>query len=233
MMNAADEKDMENDSMPSIPGIPMGNPFRDSLPPELQQARERKENRDPQIPDFLTRKPGDDSSSDDDGGSGRNPFLDDLPDFDTFKRQMESSNVSSTYDEDVPPLPSAPMPKPGAASDDLIDFDVDELVKKIDAKIAELEEEERLEKEKQNSQFDVSKGDNEKEAEVVSETDNSEPRFVEAPSEAPSTSSINSIYGLEDITEVPTEVKTTPPAPIKLDDSDDSDDDFFDDFFDN
>ncbi len=67
------------------------------------------------------------------GGSSPNPFVND---FNPFMSGMQTGNSNNS------PLPN-PFQEGG-------EVDVDELLKKIDAKIAELEEEERLEKEKNN-----------------------------------------------------------------------------------
>ena len=117
MMNAAGDEDGDRDG-----GFrPSGLPFE--LPPA------RSESNSPAIPDFLTR---------------REPAVrdekPDIPDFETFKRRMEES-------ESMPrPIP-ATSPKPVTDDDDDLGFDVDELVRKIDAKIAELEAEEKREQE--------------------------------------------------------------------------------------
>ena len=101
---------------------PSGLPF--GLPPM------RDDSSSPSIPDFLTR---------------RNPApvereeKPSIPDFETFKRQME---------EVTPTKQSVPATRPAPVdTDDDLGFDVDELVRKIDAKIAELEAEEKREQE--------------------------------------------------------------------------------------
>ena len=81
---------------------------------------------DSPIPDFLTRR----ASVEEDRPS--------VPDFETFKRHVE--------EEDARPMPVA-KPSPSDDEDDDLGFDVDELVRKIDAKIAELEAEEKREQE--------------------------------------------------------------------------------------
>lgn len=99
---------------------------------------------------------------------------------------------------------STPEKKETKPVDDNFNFDVDELVKKIDAKIAELEEEEKKNKEKQEIVKPV----------VVTEQNNQE--RVELPK--------NSV--------VKEQTTMLPNNKLELQD-DDNDDDFFDDFFDN
>jgi type IV secretory pathway TraG/TraD family ATPase VirD4 len=94
------------------------------------------------------------------------------------------------------------------------DFDVDELVRKIDAKIAELEQEEKSE---QNANISTN------EAEVVPTTNVVEQNM-------PS----NNYEILEDSEEATTVPVTSANDNLAIDDNDDKDDDeFFDDFFDN
>ena len=190
MMNAADEKDRE---MSTLPG-PMGmqNEFAAALPRELQEARERKA---PAIPDFLTRtgerKP--------EHSEGPAPVI---PDFETFKKQMGEGDIFEPF---KPPVGNTPNPQPVVEEDDDDDdlgFDVDELVKKIDAKIAELEEEERKNKaeEEANNANEASVDDDNEDTKEISSTPIKEE-------------------------------KQEKPVNLKLEEDDD-DDDFFDDFFD-
>ena len=86
----------------------------------------------PRVPDFLTRRPVMDEEK---------PSV---PDFETFRRQIER------HEEPARPVPATPTPK--KEEDDDLGFDVDELVKKIDAKIAELEAEEKREQEEKNKE---------------------------------------------------------------------------------
>ena len=102
--------------------------------------------------------------------------------------------------------------------DDDLGFDVDELVRKIDAKIAELEEEEKRQNEMKN------KNDETKSDESIDTS------VKEAPADTQPVNSINNIY--DDSDKVVNQNKTIPIPSINLDDGDD-DDDFFDDFFDN
>lgn len=227
MMNSADAKDKENMAMPSFPGMPRPNPMADALPPELQAIRDKRKAAEAGagggIPDFFKRPEGLDDSS-----LGRNP-LPSFPDFETFKKQMESGNKNGGFNPFEAPFPNKPIEpvKDKPKDDDDLGFDVDELVKKIDAKIAELEAEEKRNKEEE------AKKKEEKIPDAV--TEEIEPKKEEVKP----TNSITDIFK-EDVIkkdEVPTASESTP-AEVKpsnnlnLDDSDD-DDDFFDDFFDN
>ncbi len=89
-----------------------------------------------------------------------------------------------------------PTPKPS--------FDVDELVKKIDAKIAELEKEEEMNKKKQ---AEIEKNINKKEEPSV-------------------------ISPIPEVTEIKENKETKPVKEVNLSLDDDDDDNFFDDFFD-
>ena len=64
-----------------------------------------------------------------------------------------------------------PFDKPKSNSS----FDVDELVKRIDAKIAELEEEERLEKEKEKEKKKLEADDSDKDFDVTETYEKSKP----------------------------------------------------------
>lgn len=90
-------------------------------------------------------------------------------------------------------------------------FDVDELVKKIDAKIAELEKEEAMNKQKQQQKLDAMKAKEEKPVKDVSPVK----EVVNVP-----------------IPEVKPVVNEQPKKEVNLSLDDDDDDDFFDDFFD-
>ena len=231
MMNSSDEDTKKDDlSMPGIPGMPRPNPFGgDDLPEELRRARDKK---DTNIPDFLTRKADDKPSLSDDTA------LPKIPDFETFKKQMEANAFGSFEDEEVVPpkktetvLP--PVPKNDEVDDDDdLGFDVDELVKKIDAKIAELEAEEKRNKEKEEAE--------KKAASIPSVTstplstverlpeDEYVPEFEENVVEK-----IEENYISKPIQPVTQEVKkTTSNVSLNLEEDGD-DDDFFDDFFDN
>lgn len=156
MMNSADQQDKENTSLPKLPGMFRNNEAHNSLPPELQAARNnRKEQERNNIPDF-TSKPRESSADTSVRG---------IPDFETFKKQMEANQAFNPFEipketptTRVPSIPTTPITSApttvssnpfmsNSSNDDDFGFDVDELVKKIDAKIAELEAEEKKEEE--------------------------------------------------------------------------------------
>jgi len=197
MMNAADESDREKASIP-FPFRPE-NEAAARLPIELQQIRERR-NQEVPVPDFLTRElPKEKPVSP--IPSPKEPITDDDEDFVSFADAPKSpsvpTNVRALDDEED--------------DDDDLGFDVDELVRKIDAKIAELEAEE-----KKNQEEEERKKKEERE------------KLPEVP-EAPIVSnSIESLY------EERKPVVSNPPVSSNLTlDDDGDDDDFFDDFFDN
>ena len=190
------------------------------LPPELQRAqlenrmgnREEKPEEDIKLPDFLVR----------DREQNR-PH-----------KQMGGSSISS-YDEPFSPFAKPPMepriPSPIETpnrevkeddDDEELGFDVDELVKKIDAKIAELEAEEKKEQEEQEKKK------------------KEEERRIQQMREQPRQPIINKVEEkveqIEKLTpEKPIEslsVEKKEPINLELEDGED-DDDFFDDFFDN
>lgn len=237
MMNSSDDKDKS--SMPGLPNFP-GMPGLPNFPgmPRMSSPRMNSDSQVPGmssdmsmaglnsnrnnaslpnrdnggVPDFLNRKK---SSSD---------GLPEIPDFETFKKQMESSSFAPSESKPVSnPFLGIPSSNKSDVKDDIDDdlgFDVDELVKKIDAKIAELEAEEK----KQNEEKKQSSKDNTSKLET------------EVSSNGPTTNSINS-----DIDKNSTSsnkdgsndnVTSNNKVDINLDDDSD-DDDFFDDFFDN
>ncbi len=201
MMNAADAKDNENRSLPVEDRSRLANPFASQLPPELESARMRRPSSSPDdIPDFLRRTPVQEESP---IVSNPNKTRSSIPDFATFKRQME---------EDYQPMSTRPVPKESPSNmDDDLGFDVDELVKKIDAKIAELEAEEK----KNQAELDAK---NNKSEEISIPTTSPPVHSIHDDILSPSTSAQSKKVDVE----------------INLDDeSDDDDDDFFDDFFDN
>ena len=74
MMNAADEEDKINQSLPGN----RENQMHNALPPELQAIRNNRNNNNNSVPEFFSNK--------------NNSSNKDIPDFETFKRQMEQSN---------------------------------------------------------------------------------------------------------------------------------------------
>ena len=143
----------------------------------------------------------------------------------------DNSNTSKPMSEFVSREPAEPSTVPPKNIEDDLGFDVDELVKKIDAKIAELEAEEEKEKKSDEEKFETRR------VEITSAP--TEP-IQSLGSDLPESNS-NSIYSIYDEkgevkpTTPPVVVDTKPqiqPQPnITLDDDDD--DEFFDDFFDN
>ena len=180
MMNQADEEGGSENRVPNMMGP---NPF--ISPFDLMKNKAQAQNNDIKVPDFLTR-------SNDAFSNERNvpnekvelPFESPFAKKETFK---------SENDKRV---------------DDDLGFDVDELVKKIDAKIAELEAEEKRAKEEEQAKEEKSKKE---EKEIIKEDINDK----------------------ESVSTVP-EINTTPQVinDLELDEVDD-DDEFFDDFFDN
>ena len=202
MMNAADEKDRENAALPM--GMIRENREAKALPPELEMARQNR-NREVEIPDFLKRSIPTNTNINLDKDSSR------VPDFETFKKQMESEDIAFNPFEK-----KTPVKEEIKQQDDDLGFDVDELVKKIDAKIAELEAEEKRAKE-------------EEDAKRREET--AKKKAEETEKKGPAPTSINDIYKEEKTKE---EVKDPSKSIVDLNlDDEGEDDDFFDDFFDN
>lgn len=200
MMNAADQKDQENAIGPRGMREIGANPFASQLPPELDQARRR--NQPVEIPDFLKRTISKESEP-------AAPFRRDIPDFETFKKQVAVEEEYTPIDNKKDISVKNDISK----KDDDLGFDIDDLVKKIDAKIAELEEEEkktRVEDEKERKDS----------ASVIDE------KVV------PTNHIMDDIYS-DNNKKGTNDTKNT--ANLNLDDDvdDDDDDDFFDDFFDN
>ena len=108
------------------------NPFERKMPNPFTTPQENQK-----LPDFLMRD-----------------------NFEQEERKMMGNVPRPMYEDELPPISmgrgksSAPTPSPSSFDDDL-GFDVDELVKKIDAKIAELEEEERKSKEQSTKKVPV------------------------------------------------------------------------------
>jgi len=118
----------------------------------------------------------------------------------------KDNNINiSRYGETVN-KPVRPTPPIKETEDDEIEFDVDELVKKIDAKIAELEREEALERQRSKSMGGSTTTVETEKRPVITE---STPTVAVTKEE-------------------PKQTET-----IVLNDIDEDDDDFFDDFFDN
>ncbi|MBQ6324044.1 MAG: type IV secretory system conjugative DNA transfer family protein [Bacilli bacterium] len=189
MMNSTDNNDTKMD-------IPFGGGMMPGAFGGIE-THSRRDDSIPAIPDFLVRKDKKDAPTNEPANS---PF-NGVPDFETFKKSM---------DEEIDKQPKSrktPKEETSAANDEF-GFDLDELVKKIDAKIAELEADEKREKEEQER---IQKEQQEKEKK-----------------EKPS--SIEEVLVEKEVPKTEPVVSNKPA--IDLDDDDD-DDDFFDDFFDN
>lgn len=146
MMNSADEKDQENQELSKLDGVPRMNPIHHDLPPELQAVRNQNQSSDEMIPDFLKREKMEEAK----------PTTPSIPSFEEFKKQMDQGGGFNPFEE-VPSIPKRepvktdpnPTVQKSDDYDDDLGFDVDELVKKIDAKIAELEAEEKRNQEEE------------------------------------------------------------------------------------
>ena len=243
MMNSADEKDRENDAKGL--GSTGSNPMHDALPPELRAIRERNRNIEsgPAIPDFLKRE----RVTTDVPPMSSKKEVPRVPDYDTFRKQTPQLSTFDPFDDDftsdrvdddftsvasmpktefIPRKPVEPSTVAPKDIDDDLGFDVDELVKKIDAKIAELEAEEAREKAKVEEKLETRR---------VEETSAPTVPLQSLSTDLPVTNpnSINSIYNnsVDVKPTTPVVADTKPQSNITLEDDDD--DDFFDDFFDN
>ncbi|MBR2827695.1 MAG: type IV secretory system conjugative DNA transfer family protein [Bacilli bacterium] len=190
MMNASN--DDTNEELP----LPMGGVRNRPSFPNRPVGRDSND-----IPDFLKHAPKLETNE--------SQELPKFPDFETFRRQMEMGE--NHFNSSPRTSTNSDFSNSTSDSDDL-GFDVDELVKKIDAKIAEIEAEEKRNKEAKEE---------EKKEEI--------PDAVEIVSKLEETPK-NSIHDLIDTSSVKTN-DVVPNASIDLDE--DSEDDFFDDFFDN
>ena len=186
------------------------------LPPELQRAQlenkmsndNNKPEEDIKLPDFLVRD-----------REQNKPH-----------KQIGGSSISS-YDEPFSPFAKPPMepriPEPinnveKEDEDEDLGFDVDELVKKIDAKIAELEAEEKKEQEEKEKK--------KKEEERRTQQMREQPRQPIINKVEENNESIERLTLEKPIEDLSVEKKE--PINLDLEDGED-DDDFFDDFFDN
>ena len=205
MMNAADENDKK---------IGLSNELAPvNLPFDLQEMRERRNNRDVTIPDFMRRKP-----------LGMGSIEDKTPP----RKENNPFPVEPNHYNEFPPLQDSHMtPKLDDSNDTDVDdlgFDVDELVRKIDAKIAELEEEEKKNKEEEKK--------NKEEAEKAASSMESEETAAEEEEKITETKETQEIPIPTTAPTTPT-IKPTSTSLYSMNDDDDDDDDFFDDFFDN
>ena len=177
-----------------------------NLPPiELMRQMDQGEK---QMPDFLTRK--------DEPFENKKEFV--QPEMGMGRGMTGRSTTTQT---------AQPSPFDKNDDDDDFGFNVDELIKKIDAKIAEIEAEEKKSKE-----------------EAASQTANVPKPIVVPPSIEEKIQESNrlaakntEILDVEPVDQVKEELPKLQPEPVKttinLDIPEDEDDDFFDDFFDN
>jgi hypothetical protein len=212
MMNAADRGEAPS-------GMEGGNPLGAIRPEKMPVEMERPSlpNRETRIPDFLTRRE-ESKEIDADIFASKNKKT-------SFEELLSKREASLPKKEEKLPNIEEELSKPLFLEEDLkptkqeepekeeedddLGFDVDELVKKIDAKIAELEEEERRVKEEEKAQ-----------------AEKEEPKVTIDASIKEEKNSINEIHQ---------EKERVAPQPVNLslDDESEDDDDFFDDFFDN
>ncbi len=197
------------------------NPFSSPFDKPFGLPPTDKDNKDdnPDIPDFLKRNINTDKSNESDNKFGSSPFGgttdNHIPTFEEFKNSMlKNSEEKETITEPVA------APKQEEHSTDDFGFDVDELVKKIDAKIAELEAEERKAKAEDEQKKE------EKEKEEKTEDVSIQEEKVEETQDVPT----QEIFIKQENDSSLTTIKS-PVSQLSLEDDDD--DDFFDDFFDN
>ena len=158
-----------------------------------------------------------------------------------FVKEKKKSNLLNILDEpsSKPPFPPSSLnvnpfmmnePKMSFGGAGSSDFNVDDLVKKIDAKIAELEEEERLEKEKQKKASEKTADNSEIPSPLTS--------GIKLPDENETVNFVNENTVNKTANELPNEIssddivkKNIPIDDIDSSVEDISDDQFFDDFF--
>ena len=229
MMNSADEKGPEMSNIPSP--FRMDNNIPGAVPPGFGGMGDSRG-----IPDFLTRMPERDSerpipSFDE----FKNSMMRDMNGGGMPRPNSMMNPMGRPLDDSIPPRPMNPFDIPhdvppekpsiptsdnknNSSDEDNFDFDVTELMKKIDAKIAQLEEEDRQKQEEEKKQ----KTDN-----IVTKEEKKD--VEEADVIPPAADNIEKLSS-DSKTSSPT-IPAKPASPIELDD--DGDDDFFDDFFDN
>ena len=225
MMNSTDDKSMSNNSNGFGGFAP--RPLNDALPPVRGNDNVMGMG-SPTIPDFLKR----------DGGVGNIPPMNNemnipkMPDYNTFGQFPPNVPPFNPFNDEfnsiankpqmsmIPTEPATSAPK--ETDDDDLGFDVDELVKKIDAKIAELEAEEAKEKAREEETNEP------KRIELTSPPTEIQPLGEDLPTKSNS----NNLYNEE--------VKPTSPANTNISESktnieldEEDNDDFFDDFFEN
>ena len=176
------------------------------------------------------------------GGASSNPFAEKAPNpFEAPSNPFAPSNDKPTnpFEQAVNKVSTEkPMPTPNPPKD----FDVDALVKKIDAKIAELEEEERREKEQQAKEEKKEQPRVEETSPIPSSTEDFKQKISDIVADQEKDTKVkeetiqkkieNDSY--EKLKEKPEEEKEDVKVnnDIIIEDHEEHDDNFFDDFFD-
>lgn len=187
MMNAADEQDKNGGF---LPGTNRDNPFQNALPSQLQDVRSNKQSFSP-----FTNQPSFPMGN-------NNPI-----------KNVDFSDTKSNIAKPIESKDNNIKPPINNENNSDLDFNVDDLVRKIDAKIAELEIEEKKESEEKKRKA-------QEEARI-----------------APTTKTTISPLNMEsaktsDNQPVTSSSISNTNQDSNLDLDDDDDDDFFDDFFD-
>ncbi len=239
MMNSPDASGSSSGNGFGFSGLPHGSGF----PPGIPSPFERRDNPFSGMPPFFPDSGGLDRMN-------RNPSTNNKPlDFDPFRRTenpfksqpfSDGTNHQPQKKEDISrELDNVPFPGAGPANPfnkkegkDPFGFDVDDLVKKIDAKIAELEDEEKKAKESQQEK------EKKEEKKIVQEKNNKKDQEEVKDIEILSSDSKDELVDERFLNHKKVEEKGTIPATVDnpvstLSLDDDPDDDFFDDFFDN
>ena len=231
MMNAADRGEAPS-------GMEGGNPLGAIRPEKMPVEIERPSlpSRETRIPDFLTRRE-ESKEIDADIFASKNKKT-------SFEELLSKREASLPKKEEKLPNIEEELSKPLFLEEDLkptkqeepekeeedddLGFDVDELVKKIDAKIAELEEEEKKKEEAEKAKVVEVK------EEKIEEPKNSINNIINPLPEEKITSQISSLENrIPKLDETPIAVPQTPKIDLDLNKDLEEDDDFFDDFFDN
>ncbi len=198
MMNSSEEEG-GTPNFPGMPGMPNfpglggmgmpGLPGMGGMRPREMDEPKRPFPTNEKMPDFLTR-----------------------PDIKKEGRPMAngSKNMPPRENSFSPFIPSSQQTDSSVEKENDLGFDVDELVRKIDAKIAELEAEEQREKEEEERKKKEKEQKESAGKETMKQAEVGQPKEAKIEEE-------NKKVSLE----------------IEDDNDDDDDDDFFDDFFDN
>ncbi len=220
MMNSADSENPTGGNDMFGAGLPSMNGSRNPFAPPVGMMGNR--------PSSMPRA---DMQSQTNLPSARNPFLPGGSDVNPFAPTMSNQPVSMNSEKELNSRPSnsqasiSPgISKPGPVKDDGLGFDVDELMKKIDAKIAELEEEEKQNAAKEKAAAVKNDASKDFDKTVV------EKSVVEKPA-------VDKSVSVAPITEKSSKIDAEVKEPINVNNNlvldDEDDDEFFDDFFDN